>query len=91
MSSLRFDGKGAGLGFASASGDRNSPFDYVLVCKCGVDLGPLGRFLPNADEVRTAECLLCACVTIVKGTQIAGLTTRGAIEAARAARAPVAG
>lgn len=48
---LRFDGLGAGLGYRSASGDRNDPTNYTLLCvaDCGVELGPLSRFRVIAD------------------------------------------
>lgn len=44
-------------------GDMNSPFDYLVFCHCDGEnetlLGPLGRFQPNADGLRTPYCPLC--------------------------------
>lgn len=49
MAQLRFDGIGAGLGKRSESGDRNDPANYMVMCSCGVELGPLVRFRAVQD------------------------------------------
>ena len=65
MSHLRYDGEGAGLGKQERGGDRNSPFNYTVICTCKAELGPLGKFAPNADGARTALCLRCEHITVV--------------------------
>jgi hypothetical protein len=64
-------------------GDANSAADYMLVCSCEVDLGPLARFLPNAEGFRTAWCRRCDHVTIVRGTQVLKVMTLAELEAKR--------
>lgn len=86
VSTLRFDGLGAGLGKRSTSGDRNDPVNYVLLCSCELELGPLARFLPNKDGYRTALCPRCDHVTIVRGTQIERVVAASDIPAVAASR-----
>jgi len=66
MSKLDFKGEGAGLGKELRNGDRSNPFNYVITCGCGTELGPLGRFRANGEGVRTPYCPVCRHVTIVK-------------------------
>lgn len=68
MSKLVYVGNKAGLLTAGTdkAGDMNSPADYVLSCGCGVELGPLVRFSPNAEGHRSCFCPRCKHVTIVK-------------------------
>jgi hypothetical protein len=67
---LRFDGNKAGIG-RSASGDTNSPHDYMLVCGCGASLGVLSMFSPNTAEQRSCWCPKCRhAVAIGKEGQI---------------------
>lgn len=68
MSKLIYVGSMAGLveGGSDKAGDANSPFDYVLECRCGTILGPLGRFSPNADGHRSAYCPTCLHATIIR-------------------------
>ena len=54
------------------TGNQNSEYDYTLFCQCTVELGPLGRFRPNADGIRTVLCPECDSMTIItKNGQIA--------------------
>lgn len=64
MSRLRFDGQGAGLN-KQLGGNANSPTDYTLICKCEATLGPLAKFMPNKDGIRTALCPKCEHITTV--------------------------
>lgn len=72
MSKVVYEGSGSGLGRAvrGAGGDTASPFDYMVYCSCEREgkatlLGPLGRFTPNADGVRSALCAVCSHVTVI--------------------------
>lgn len=82
MSKLRFDGAGAGLG-KRLGGDANSPADYMLICSCEVELGPLARFLENGEGFRSAWCTRCDHVTIVRGTQVLRVIPLKELEARR--------
>lgn len=83
---LRFDGLGAGLFLRDLSGDRNDPVNYLLMCPaCGAELGPLGRFRPNADGARSPRCLApdpdggtCDTIAIVGPDGSVVRTIRGA-------------
>lgn len=73
MSKIAYVGSSAGLTYGQEvkTGDMNSPFDYLLFCSCEILLGPLGRFTPNADGLRTAYCMRCSrCTVIDKGGQV---------------------
>jgi hypothetical protein len=66
MSQIVYVGNRAGLSKdGTRAGDMNSPFDYEIHCHCKAVLGPLGRFVANAQGVRTAFCPRCSHVTIV--------------------------
>lgn len=73
MSKLVYVGNNAGLQTKSEmkAGDMNSLADYVLTCVCGTLLGPVARFMPNADGFRTPWCPTCShCTLIDKNGQI---------------------
>lgn len=73
MSKLVYVGNQAGLKTAgeSKAGDMNNPADYVLQCACGIELGPLVRFIPNQDGHRSCYCPQCRHATIIaKGGKI---------------------
>jgi hypothetical protein len=65
MSQIRYDGEGAGLGKELTNGDRNNAANYTVICKCGVTLGPLARFMQNKDGDRSPFCPMCERLTIV--------------------------
>lgn len=71
MSKIQFMGQMAGLARPEDakkkwSGDANSVFDYVVICKCDALIGPLGRFMPNPAGQRTPCCPICKHVTIIE-------------------------
>lgn len=66
MTQVRFDGEGCGLGFRSLTGDRNDPVNYMLICSCEVDLGPLGKWNPTPEGVVTVHCERCDLISFVE-------------------------
>lgn len=79
MSKIVFLGNQAGLvmdaekaGKQAHSGDANSPYNYVVICTCGMNVGPLGRFSPNKDGLRTPLCACGRVIIIDRNGQIAG-------------------
>jgi hypothetical protein len=49
-------------------GDANDPHNYALSCTCGIALGLLDRFRPNAQGFRSVLCPRCSKVVIVDGS-----------------------
>lgn len=74
MSKVVYEGARAGLGALNnvkgAGGNTASAFDYTVYCSCetngkSTNLGPMGRFVPNAQGFRTILCNVCKHVTII--------------------------
>jgi len=63
MSTLRFDGAGAGLR-RQLGGDNNSAYDYTVICQCKTELGPLGKFTQNEGGERSIYCPACKHLTV---------------------------
>jgi hypothetical protein len=71
MSKIDFHGEGAGLGRIEKSGDANSAANYMLTCGCGLQLGPIGGYRPDAEGRRCIACPQCEMVTVTdKNAQI---------------------
>lgn len=74
MSKVVYEGSRAGLNptgdVKGVGGNANSLFDYTLYCACEseghpTNLGPVGKFVPNAEGQRSALCPKCLHVTIL--------------------------
>ena len=75
MSSVVYVGSQAGLiampgQEKTKGGDQNSPFDYVVICTCGQNVGPLGRFVPNKDGLRTPFCVCDRMIVLDRNGQV---------------------
>ena len=73
MSKVVYEGHNAGLrshGMKGVGGNAASPFDYTVYCTCEREgkpthLGPLGRFTPNQEGLRSVLCHVCNHVTVI--------------------------
>jgi hypothetical protein len=62
---IEFHGEGAGLGRVETGGDASSRANYVVFCKCDLQLGPLGKF--RVDDLGRSSicCPRCQSVLII--------------------------